>query len=293
MGYRGDEVIVPKPEGIFRIVALGSSTTYGNGVTAEEAYPAQLENILRDTYGYTNVEVVNAGVGGYTTWEDLVNLQFRVLDLQPDLVIFYEATNDITLRLIDPRYYNGLNMIRGIWHTEAKPLPSSTLYRFLAINLGWMQDPSALEERMRPTVEIKTCIYDQAFCKDFNMTKRELFHLNQPIYYERNVRNIVAVARMNGIQIMFSSWAYFPDPLPNNVAHYMTQPERQEAVAEHNTLLQRIAEELEVPFYDLGANIPYNPDFWTDGRHLTPLGTHEQAFEYAVFLVENQLLPPN
>ena len=47
------------------IVALGASNTYGKGVARNQAYPAQLEAILRAKG--SNVRVVNAGINGDTT----------------------------------------------------------------------------------------------------------------------------------------------------------------------------------------------------------------------------------
>jgi len=47
------------------IVALGASNTYGMGVARNQAYPAQLEAILRAKA--SNVRVVNAGINGDTT----------------------------------------------------------------------------------------------------------------------------------------------------------------------------------------------------------------------------------
>ena len=47
------------------VVALGASNTYGKGVGRNQAYPAQLEAILR-TRG-ASVHVVNAGINGDTT----------------------------------------------------------------------------------------------------------------------------------------------------------------------------------------------------------------------------------
>ena len=47
------------------IVALGASNTYGKGVARNQAYPAQLEAILRAKG--SSVHVVNAGINGDTT----------------------------------------------------------------------------------------------------------------------------------------------------------------------------------------------------------------------------------
>ena len=48
-----------------RIVALGDSNTAGFGVARQEAFPAQLEALLRTT-GY-DAQVFNAGISGDTT----------------------------------------------------------------------------------------------------------------------------------------------------------------------------------------------------------------------------------
>src|SRR5258706_13227344 len=47
------------------IVALGASNTYGKGVARNQAYPAQLEAILRAKG--SNVPAGNAGINGGTT----------------------------------------------------------------------------------------------------------------------------------------------------------------------------------------------------------------------------------
>ena len=47
------------------MVALGASNTYGKGVARNQAFPAQLEAILRAKG--LNVRVINAGINGDTT----------------------------------------------------------------------------------------------------------------------------------------------------------------------------------------------------------------------------------
>ena len=47
------------------VVALGASNTYGKGVARNQAFPAQLEAILRARG--LNVRVINAGINGDTT----------------------------------------------------------------------------------------------------------------------------------------------------------------------------------------------------------------------------------
>jgi acyl-CoA thioesterase I len=58
-------LFAPAAAGAATIVALGASNTYGKGVARNQAYPAQLEAILRAKG--VNVRVVNAGINGDTT----------------------------------------------------------------------------------------------------------------------------------------------------------------------------------------------------------------------------------
>lgn len=70
-----------------QVVALGASNTAGKGVSSQDAYPAQLEAMLR-AKGYA-VSVTNAGVSGDTTQGMLARLDSavpqgtRVVILQP------------------------------------------------------------------------------------------------------------------------------------------------------------------------------------------------------------------
>ncbi len=288
LGYRGAEITVPKPAGVFRIVALGGSSTYGVGIKIQDTYPMQLSHILRNEYGYNNVEVINGGVMSYSTWDTLANFNYHVLDIEPDMVIVYHAVNDVYARLVDPAHYNGLNPARGVWDASDRQLNPSALYRFLSINLRWQADPTTLEWVLPTPSDVERC-QDTIFCDNIGMTPGEVLEANPPVYFERNLRNLAASAQAHGVQVVFSSWAYFPDEV--NERAYMTYEHMQQGVGDHNAITARLAEELDLPYYDLTENIPYNPDFWIDGMHFTEAGAAEQARQYAAFLVENDLLP--
>ena len=75
-----------KAVGEKRIVVLGDSYTVGGQVAYAETFPAVLEQRLHDA-GYVGVRVVNAGVGGYTTFNESGLLRERLSSLQPDLVV--------------------------------------------------------------------------------------------------------------------------------------------------------------------------------------------------------------
>lgn len=73
------------------VVALGASNTYGKGVARNQAYPAQLEAILRAKG--LNVRVVNAGINGDTT-EGMLGRLDRVVPNGTSVVILQPGGND-------------------------------------------------------------------------------------------------------------------------------------------------------------------------------------------------------
>jgi len=82
----------PKGAGEFRIVALGDSFTWGYGVEdAEDVWPGVLETLL----GEGRFTVVNLGVPGFTTVNELEMFARVGAPLDPDLVIVQYLVNDV------------------------------------------------------------------------------------------------------------------------------------------------------------------------------------------------------
>jgi len=63
-GIRNKEVTLPKPANTYRILALGDSFTFGEGVNQDEAWPQMLEKELNGLEKEKKIEVVNAGKPG-------------------------------------------------------------------------------------------------------------------------------------------------------------------------------------------------------------------------------------
>src|SRR6185295_13051929 len=93
LGFRGREHAVPKPPGAFRILGLGDSFTFGRHAP-DEVYLELLEARLR-ARGFP-VDVINAGVPGYDTAQELGQLRKAGLGLGPDLVLLgFFVTGDV------------------------------------------------------------------------------------------------------------------------------------------------------------------------------------------------------
>ena len=90
--FRDLPYTVAKPPGLRRLVALGSSSTYGYGVEGADAWAARLEALL--SAGGARVEVINAGVPGGTAERLRYFLAGVLLPLHPDVVIVSLSFND-------------------------------------------------------------------------------------------------------------------------------------------------------------------------------------------------------
>ena len=82
------------PDGTLRVLVIGDSFGMGYGVDYADSVPALLESSLSSSLG-SPVEVVNLSVSGIGTAEQLVTLDHRGWDLQPDFVVVYWQFSDL------------------------------------------------------------------------------------------------------------------------------------------------------------------------------------------------------
>ncbi len=89
LGYRDNEHEVAKPAGTYRIAVLGDSFTEARQVALEDTFPSLLGQELGTCAGLSGrrVEVLNFGVGGYGTAQQLLTLRKDALRFAPDLVL--------------------------------------------------------------------------------------------------------------------------------------------------------------------------------------------------------------
>jgi lysophospholipase L1-like esterase len=95
MGYRGPVVALAKPQGTYRIVLLGESTTEGFGVGNDETIDAHMRKVLPDSYPGVCFEVVNLALGGYDSYQIYERMRADGLRLNADLVIIHSGINDV------------------------------------------------------------------------------------------------------------------------------------------------------------------------------------------------------
>jgi len=93
-GFLGPEFQAQKPDGMYRVLALGDSCTFGSG-DWRTAYPAILEHYLSAASSHTRYEAINAGIEGYNSEYALGRLRDELVQYTPDMVVIYVGWNDL------------------------------------------------------------------------------------------------------------------------------------------------------------------------------------------------------
>src|SRR5262245_29794104 len=97
LGFRGPELVVPKPPNTVRLAFLGSSTTFCAEVSSNEnTWPHLVTEALRTRWPGVLIDYVNGGVPGYSVNHSLRNLDQRIAPLAPDVIVIYEGHNDLS-----------------------------------------------------------------------------------------------------------------------------------------------------------------------------------------------------
>jgi hypothetical protein len=97
-GFRDRERSQKKPADTFRVVVLGDSMIEAMQVDLEKTFVAQLETQLNacSAFGAKKIEVLNLGVSGYGTAQELLNFRYFGATYSPDLVLAsFFAGNDV------------------------------------------------------------------------------------------------------------------------------------------------------------------------------------------------------
>lgn len=151
-GFRDREYALAKPAGVQRVVALGDSITFGNMLPVASTWPEVVERLL----GLIRVEaeVLNLGVGGYDTLEEVVFLEQVGLAFDPDVVVVGFCVNDLGTVSLNHTYIEGLARYRS-WIYRSRLAVWVRLQldrRSLVRGFHDQNEPAAFAERQRATI---------------------------------------------------------------------------------------------------------------------------------------------
>lgn len=94
LGFRSPEV-GEKVEGELRVLAVGDSLLYGQGVADDETIAHYMQGLLEERHPEREVNVINAGHRAYDTRQELGVVREYGAQLQPDVVLVFWFWNDL------------------------------------------------------------------------------------------------------------------------------------------------------------------------------------------------------
>jgi hypothetical protein len=127
-GLRDRDYPLLKPAGtVRRILVLGDSMTFAEGVESDETYPKLLERALEARYGASRYEIINAAIRGYGNDQELVLFEQLVPAYHPDVALLaFFAVNDPD----DNLYGNLFTLVDGRLVRRPASAESSAKYRY-------------------------------------------------------------------------------------------------------------------------------------------------------------------
>nr|AIF20441.1 GDSL family lipase [uncultured marine thaumarchaeote KM3_89_H08] len=96
LGFRGEEFSIEKSADTFRIFMLGGSTMFGHGATSDKTtISGYMTTFFEDVDDNFNIEIINSGIQGADSFNELNLINTRLLELDPDMIIIYDGWNDL------------------------------------------------------------------------------------------------------------------------------------------------------------------------------------------------------
>ena len=90
------EKIPPKQKDDYRIMVIGDSVTFGQGIPTEGTFCSIMEKDLAGR-GNRRIKTYNYGVPAYSILEFISTLEYRAVEIQPDLVLICVIYDDFNL----------------------------------------------------------------------------------------------------------------------------------------------------------------------------------------------------
>jgi lysophospholipase L1-like esterase len=284
LGFHSPELQEKKDQ--FRVVFLGGSTTFNEG-PVEETYPHFVYKILK-RYN-VDVDYINAGCNGYTSTESLISYHLQLKSLQPDLLIFYHARNDL---LLSSNEFYSPNI------TYLNPLPAlnypSSLHKALSrlsyayVVFSEIMGIHSVRRALLVNDKERVKVYGYPATVDRymeNIKKGRVFEV-----FRNNVEALAVLAGQNKTPLVFVSFDFVADKIKSKGIpkdRPLTADEKQllnDYINRLNAIVKDVSLRYEnAYFFDLSGQL--SRENFIDGCHLNKNGKQQKAELIADFLL--------
>jgi lysophospholipase L1-like esterase len=278
LGFRSPEIEQPKPPGRVRLAFIGASTTYCAEVSSNQrTWPYLVWKSLQDAYPTVALDYVNAAAPGYILSSSLRNLQHRVKPLAPDIIVLYEAQNDLAANSRELAKQQGV--YEG-WGDEKDWLSHVSLtWELIRKNVKLLRRQQKAKEGIN-----RLAFEPQDLSKKFYTDYRDLVEASH------QVASIVVMATFSykirreqtpEEQLKAASIAIYYMP-------YMSVPDLFKAYEEYNRVMRQVAQETGSILIDGEFTIPGDDKHFVDSFHFSDAGSAAMGRRIATGLLQSQ-----
>jgi hypothetical protein len=260
---------IPKPADTIRVACMGNSTTV--------PYPALLEQFLNDACPQTIFQVLNFGLGWWSSLHSTVNFVLNVIDFNPDYVVLHENCNDHTYRGYPGLRGDGVHAYRTLNIPGTQEIYWSrlfVLYRILAV----------LARRRFPTMIRRHYSAERSIMKP---GKKFLYDPRELYIFERNLETIYAVSTHRNIKLCLMTHPF------SNVLKYGEEHDKvyRPHMIRVNEMLREKAAQYRLLLMDADRLMTGEEDLFLDPVHVSLKGNMIKSYLIGCKILKDLNLP--
>jgi len=303
MGFRGGDLLMPKPEGEFRVFMVGGSTTECLYLDDTCAVTHVLETYLNaGIETSTTIKVYNAGKSGDRSYDHIAMISQRLVHLDPDMIILFCGMNDLTAAIYDADYTH-------LPISGRQRLSFGDLTKYLLTEFQLPRRLFYLYRRLARPDEETTVLTVIPIHSDYK--RKVVYRKSQSATdsrpridiapYRNNLTTIAGLARIHAISLVFmtqaTTWNSAIDPdisdrhwatFRNGVTYREEAMDR--AMSAYNDALRDVGQEHNIPVFETDFLLPKSREFFYDDCHFNIQGARKAADLLGRFLIENGLI---
>ena len=267
-GFRSPEITKEKSQNTSRWAFLGASTTYCAEVSSNaNTWPDILINKLKLDFKSRPIDYLNAAVPGYAVNTSKQNLYHRVRQFNPDVILIYHSTNDLTYNT------HQIALSRGIIQQRAdqgmSPLAKYSLFLYL------------IEKNLRIMFRLEQA---QAKVEKLGLKKSDL---REPFYSD--LKSLVKASKLAAKTVIMPTFTHHlrrkqsfekrKEAAITNL-YYMPHLSIEEMLLgyeTYNEIIKEIAEEEDIILVDGEYEIDGTKEMFVDSVHFTDRGSKSMA----------------
>lgn len=280
LGLLGHE-IGEKRDDHLRVLFLGDSLVWSGVTSSDDLYTQVIERHLNDRRiaAGRQVEVINAGVPGYTTYQELEFLKTYGLDMRPDLVVLGFVFNDVYYKYLHrPTERNMLALEPGalLHRFDTRSFPGALVgSSYLAHELAYAVQVLARKVRRSPSFPFESKV-------DFYLAWKE-YGWADTIPLIGELRELLKARGVPLMIVVFPVSTQVDDKYRSLNREYVLYPQRR---------IRRICSDHDIPCLDMteALYVKGGTKLYRDYLHLNKQGNDVVAEEVTRYLVEKASL---